>query len=58
MKRLGLAHEAEYAYAVHIPHLYRVLPDTVRLPLIKALSRPWRYKRGDLVFVSARTHAD
>ena len=56
MKRLGLAHEAEYA--VHIPHLYRVLPDTVRLPLIKALSRPWRYKRGDLVFVSARTHAD
>jgi ubiquinone/menaquinone biosynthesis C-methylase UbiE len=56
LSRLGLAHEAEYA--VHIPHLYRVLPDTVRLRLVQALSRPWRDKRGDLVFVLARTPAD
>jgi SAM-dependent methyltransferase len=55
LKRLGLVHEAEYA--VHIPHLYRVLPDSVRLPLIRALSRPWRDKRGDLVFVLARVPA-
>ena len=55
LERLGLVHEAEYA--VHIPHLYRVLPDSVRLPLIRALSRPWRDKRGDLVFVLARVPA-
>jgi ubiquinone/menaquinone biosynthesis C-methylase UbiE len=55
LERLGLAPEAEYA--VHIPHLYRLLPDGVRLPLIRALSRPWRHKRGDLVFVLARVPA-
>jgi hypothetical protein len=52
LKALGLAHEAEYA--VHIPYLYRVLPDELRLPLIRVLSRPWREKRGDLIFVLAR----
>jgi ubiquinone/menaquinone biosynthesis C-methylase UbiE len=55
IERLGLSHETEYV--VHIPELYRVLPDKVRLPLIRALSRPWRHKRGDTVFVLARSHA-
>jgi ubiquinone/menaquinone biosynthesis C-methylase UbiE len=55
LNRLGLVHKAEYA--VHIPLLYRVLPDSVRLPLIRAVSRPWRDKRGDLVFVLARVPA-
>ena len=52
LTRLGLAYDLQYA--IHIPYLHRVLPDSVRLPLIRALSRPWQTKRGDLVFVLAR----
>jgi ubiquinone/menaquinone biosynthesis C-methylase UbiE len=51
----SLGFTCEVEYVVHIPHLHRILPEGVRLRLVKMLSWPWRHKRGDLIFVLART---
>jgi len=52
MRQVGLDYRA--TYAVHIPQLHRIVPDRIRLPLIKALSLTWGDRHGDLVFVLAR----
>jgi len=52
LRRLGFECKAEYL--THLPRLYRHVPDAVRLALTEAISRPWRSRRGDIVFVYAR----
>ena len=52
LDRLGFRYSVEYL--THLPRLHRYLPDTIRLVLTNALSRPWRRRRGDLVFVYGR----
>jgi ubiquinone/menaquinone biosynthesis C-methylase UbiE len=49
LDRLGFRYSVEYL--THLPRLHRYLPDTIRLVLTNALSRPWRRRQGDLVFV-------
>jgi ubiquinone/menaquinone biosynthesis C-methylase UbiE len=51
LDRLGFRYSVEYL--THLPRLHRYLPDTIRLVLTNALSRPWRRRQGDLVFVYA-----
>jgi ubiquinone/menaquinone biosynthesis C-methylase UbiE len=51
LDRLGFRYGVEYL--THLPRLHRYLPDTIRLVLTNALSRPWRRRQGDLVFVYA-----
>jgi ubiquinone/menaquinone biosynthesis C-methylase UbiE len=52
LDRLGFRYSVEYL--THLPRLHRYLPDTIRLVLTNALSRPWRRRQGDLVFVYAQ----
>ena len=49
LDRLGLHYELEFM--THIPPLRRRLPDRLYLMVSRALSLPWRRRRGDLVFV-------
>jgi ubiquinone/menaquinone biosynthesis C-methylase UbiE len=51
LDRLGFRYTIEYL--THLPRLHRYLPDSVRLVLTEAVSRPWRRRQGDLVFVYA-----
>jgi ubiquinone/menaquinone biosynthesis C-methylase UbiE len=51
LDRLGFRYSVEYL--THLPRLHRYLPDRIRLVLTNALSRPWRRRQGDLVFVYA-----
>jgi SAM-dependent methyltransferase len=46
---LGLDYEVEYV--THLQLLERVLPDGARLAVTRAVSAPWRRRRGDLLFV-------
>ncbi len=55
LDRLGLDYRAEFV--THLPLAHRTLPDSIRLRLSLALSRPWRRSRGDLVFVEGRAPA-
>jgi SAM-dependent methyltransferase len=52
LDRNGLEYEAEFI--THVPLIHRFVPDGTRLRLERALSRPWRRRRGDLVFVTGR----
>jgi ubiquinone/menaquinone biosynthesis C-methylase UbiE len=52
LDRNGLVYEAEFL--THIPLIHRFVPDRVRLWLELAMSRPWRRRRGDLVFVTGK----
>jgi 2-polyprenyl-3-methyl-5-hydroxy-6-metoxy-1,4-benzoquinol methylase len=45
----GLAYEAEYV--THVPLIDRFMRDRSRRALAVAISRPWRRRRGDIVFV-------
>jgi ubiquinone/menaquinone biosynthesis C-methylase UbiE len=49
--RLGLRYELEFL--THLPPLRRRMPDGAYIALSRALTRPWRRRRGDLVFVCA-----
>ena len=46
---LGLEYELEFL--THVPPLRRRLPDTAYFLVSRALTLPWRRRRGDLVFV-------
>lgn len=50
LDRNGLRYEAEFI--THIPLIHTFVPDRERLRLELAVSRPWRLRRGDLVFVT------
>jgi SAM-dependent methyltransferase len=52
LDRNGLEYEAEFI--THIPLIHTLVPDRVRLRIELAVSRPWRRRRGDLVFVTGR----
>jgi SAM-dependent methyltransferase len=52
LDRNGLQYEAEFI--THIPLIHTFVPDGMRLRLELAVSRPWRRRRGDLVFVTGR----
>jgi SAM-dependent methyltransferase len=52
LDRNGLEYEAEFI--THVPLIHRFVPGRIRLWLERALSRPWRRRRGDLVFVTGR----
>lgn len=52
----GLEHRAEFL--THLPRAHRFVSDRVRLKLTMWVSRPWRRRRGDLVFVFGRRAAD
>ena len=43
--------EYEVEFLTHLPPLRRHLPDGMYLAASRALTRPWRGRRGDLVFV-------
>lgn len=45
----GLAYETEFV--THVPLLDRYMPDRPRRAIAVAISRPWRHRRGDIVFV-------
>jgi ubiquinone/menaquinone biosynthesis C-methylase UbiE len=45
----GLRYELEFL--THVPPLRRRLPDSIYLVATRALSLPWRRRKGDLVFV-------
>lgn len=49
LDRNALAYDAEFI--THIPLAHKLLPDRVRLRIALVLSRPWRRRAGDLVFV-------
>jgi ubiquinone/menaquinone biosynthesis C-methylase UbiE len=51
LERLGLS--SELRLLTHLPPLRRRLPDAVYIALSRALTFPWRRRRGDLVFVYA-----
>jgi SAM-dependent methyltransferase len=55
LDELGFAYEAEFV--THLPLAHLVLPDGMRLRLSLALSRPWRRRKGDIVFVEGRAPA-
>ena len=38
----------------HFPYLHFFLPDPARLAIARLASRPWRRRKGDLLFVLAR----
>lgn len=52
LERAGLEYEAEFL--THIPLAHSYLPDRVRLRIELLISRPWRRRRGDIVFVEGR----
>ena len=52
LDQLGLTYELEFL--THVPPLRRALPDRMYLLASRALSRPWRRRKGDLVFVFAQ----
>jgi ubiquinone/menaquinone biosynthesis C-methylase UbiE len=47
----ALSVEYEVEFLTHLPPLRRRLPDRMYLAVSRALTRPWRERRGDLVFV-------
>jgi SAM-dependent methyltransferase len=49
---LGVSYELEFL--THVPPLRRALPDRAYLAVSRALSLPWRRRKGDLVFVFAQ----
>jgi ubiquinone/menaquinone biosynthesis C-methylase UbiE len=49
LDELGLGYELEFL--THLPPLRRRLPDSVYFLVSRALTLPWRRRRGDLVFV-------
>ena len=49
LDRLGLEYEVEYLS--HLPRLHGRIPDRARLALERAISRPWKRRQGDLIFV-------
>jgi ubiquinone/menaquinone biosynthesis C-methylase UbiE len=51
LDRLGFHYSVEYL--THLRRLHRYLPDSIRLVLTEAISRPWTRRQGDLVFVYA-----
>ena len=51
LDRLGFRYSVEFL--THLPRLHRYLPDSARLALTEAVSRPWRRRQGDLAFVYA-----
>jgi 2-polyprenyl-3-methyl-5-hydroxy-6-metoxy-1,4-benzoquinol methylase len=55
LDEVGLRYELEFL--THVPPLRRALPDGPYLVLSRALSLPWRRRKGDLVFVFARKAA-
>jgi SAM-dependent methyltransferase len=56
LDRNGLEYEAEFI--THIPLIHTFVPDRMRLSLELALSRPWRGRRGNLVFVTGTKPAE
>jgi ubiquinone/menaquinone biosynthesis C-methylase UbiE len=52
LERLGLEHEVEHL--TELPPLRRRLPDGLYLLVAKAVSLPWRRRKGDLIFVYGR----
>lgn len=52
LNELDVAYELEFL--THLPPLRRRLPDAVYLLVSRALSFPWRRRKGDLVFVFAQ----
>jgi ubiquinone/menaquinone biosynthesis C-methylase UbiE len=52
LDQLGLTYELEFL--THVPPLRRALPDRMYLLASRALSLPWRRRKGDLVFVFAQ----
>ena len=49
LDRLGLDYDVEYLS--HLPRLHGRIPDRARLALERAISRPWKRRQGDLIFV-------
>jgi SAM-dependent methyltransferase len=52
LEALDLTYELEFL--THVPPLRRALPDRVYFAVARALSLPWRRRKGDLVFVLAQ----
>jgi SAM-dependent methyltransferase len=52
LDRLGLAYKVEFS--TFVPPLRRLLPDRLYLHVVRVLSRPWRHRKGDLIFVYGR----
>ena len=52
LDELGVGYELEFL--THVPPLRRALPARAYLVVSRALSLPWRRRKGDLVFVFAQ----
>jgi SAM-dependent methyltransferase len=52
LDQLDLDYELEFL--THVPPLRRALPDVAYLLVSRALTLPWRRRKGDLVFVFGR----